>query len=179
MNFHFFEFFGCQLSGFREDMLRDGKFADVMQQGGGAQSLELVSAQPHLLGKFSAVNPHTLEVIVRTVVFCFNGERQGFDGSKVEGRHLVDVPLFTLQAVEVQAIRTINPVNNRKEKQGRLPADDAIQAADGTRDCGPYEIVREGPKVTFLPSVLDPLSFGEGNYGCHWNRIHHEESQRS
>jgi hypothetical protein len=37
VGFHFLELFRCQLAGLGNDMLRNGQFADIVQQGGGPQ----------------------------------------------------------------------------------------------------------------------------------------------
>ncbi len=64
------------------------------------------------------------------LVLGFNGQRQRFDGAKVQSRHLLGVVLFTLQAAQVEAKGAIDDVDDRQKQQRGLPSDPAIQGAE-------------------------------------------------
>jgi hypothetical protein len=48
MDLHLLELLGRELAGFRDDVLGDGELADVVEDGRGAQRLQVVVFHPHL-----------------------------------------------------------------------------------------------------------------------------------
>src|SRR5437773_11173379 len=65
MNLHLLELFGSKASGFGDNVFGHGQLANVVQQGGGVQRLQLGAADAQFLGDFNGIDPHTLQVIVR------------------------------------------------------------------------------------------------------------------
>src|SRR5207237_1350242 len=117
VNLHLLELFGSEASGFGDNVLGDGKLANVVQQGGRVQGFQLGAANAQFLGDFDGVDAHTLQVIVRGLVLSFDRERQGFDGTKVEVRHFLDVAFLVLKFAEVKAVGAVDYIDCGDQKQ--------------------------------------------------------------
>ena len=74
VHLHLLELFHSQLAGFVDDVLRHGEFANVMQQGRGAQGVDLIGRKADLLGDFHRVCSHALQMRMRGVVFGLDGQ---------------------------------------------------------------------------------------------------------
>ena len=82
-------------------MLGHGQLANVMQERGRMQSFHLARRHAQFFGYLNGINSHSLQVVVRGVVFGFDGQRQRFDGAQVQSGHFFDVALFVLKFSQI------------------------------------------------------------------------------
>ena len=115
MNLHLLELFRSQPAGFRNDMFGHGQLANVMQQRGRVQGLQLRPLHAQFFGNLDGVYTHPLQVIVRGLILGFNGQGQGFNGSKMQIRHFFDMPFFIFQLSEIETVRTVDQINGGNE----------------------------------------------------------------
>ena len=108
---------------------------------------------------------------MRGVIFGFNRQGQRLNGSQVQRSHILNVILLVLKALEVQAIRTINPVHGREGEQRCLPSSMLVNEVCQSRQCRAKQIVGEAPEVAFLPSLRDWFVLSKRNHSRDWNRI--------
>ena len=72
-----------------------------MQQRGRVQGLEFTSLYAQFLGYLDGIDANPLQMIVRGLVFRLDGQRQRFDGSQVQIRHLFHMPLLVLKLTQI------------------------------------------------------------------------------
>src|ERR1700691_252497 len=89
MNLHLLELFRRQPSGLRDDMFRDRQLADIMQKSRGMQSFQFSPGHAQFFRDFDSINPDALQVIVGGLVFSFDSQRQGLNGSQMQVRDLL------------------------------------------------------------------------------------------
>ena len=90
----------CQRARFREDVLGHRQFADVAQQRGSLDALDLRIGHPERTGQARGVDLHALSLPLADLVLGFDGERERFDGGQVQIRHLLHVTLLILDSSE-------------------------------------------------------------------------------
>src|SRR6202044_3951448 len=132
-----------QAPGFRNDVLRHGQFADIVQQSGGVESFEFCPFNPQFFGDLDGVDPHPLQVFVGGLVFSFDSERQGLNGSKVQVRHFFNVAFFVFQFPQIQPVGAVDQINSRNEQQRSFPVECVIEPGDCSGNSGPDQVVRE------------------------------------
>ena len=175
MNLHLLEFFAGQLAGLRDDVLRHGEFADVVQQRGGAQRLQLRFVQAQFLAHFDRVHLHPLQMIVRGMVLGFNGQRQSLDSSQVERSHLFGVFLLVFHPAQIEVVRAVDQVDHRDGQQRSLPSEVTIDGAGRGHDQRAEQIVGERPDVAFAPDPAQRPVLSERNGARHRKGVHGEE----
>src|SRR5947209_12426662 len=121
-----------------------------------------------MLGNLDRVYPNPLNVLVGSVGLGFNSQRQSLNGAQVQRGHVLDVVLFMLKAIEIQAIRTINPVNGWESEQRSLPTGMLIDQVRQASERSAKQVIRETPEITLLPYLLNRLMFGKRDH--HRNR---------
>ena len=84
MDFHLLEFFRRQAPRLVDDVFGNCQFADVMEQGSRTQSFDFILGEPEFLRDRNREYAHALQVLVRSVVLGFDGQRQGLDGAQVQ-----------------------------------------------------------------------------------------------
>src|SRR6185312_10466698 len=87
MNLHLFKLFRSQTPWLGDDVLRNGELTDVMEQRCGPQSFEFVLRQFQLLGDLDRIDTNAFQMVVRSLVFCFDGQRKGFNRTQVKLSH--------------------------------------------------------------------------------------------
>ncbi len=110
VDLHFVELDRRQPARFRNDVLRNRQLADVVQQRGRLQRLEFRFGEPQLLGDFHCINPDSPKMMVGSEVFRFDGQRQSFNGSQVQARHVDNVAFLGFETFQILPVRPINPV---------------------------------------------------------------------
>ena len=98
-------------------MLRNRQFSDVVQQRGRMQSFQFGSLHAQFFGDFDGINADALQVLVGRVILGFNGQRQRLNGSQVQVRHLLHVPLLVFQFAQVEAVGAVDEINRRHQQQ--------------------------------------------------------------
>ena len=83
MDLHLLELFGSQPAGFRDDVFGHRQFADIVQQSGCLQGIELVLTQPDFLADLGGIDADALQMVGRCGVLGFDGKRECFDGPQV------------------------------------------------------------------------------------------------
>ena len=91
----------------REDVLGHGQLADVVQQRGGLDALDLGVRHPERTGQPRRVDLHPLNLPLADFVLGVDGERERFDGGQVQIRHLLHVTLLILDASEEQLVHVV------------------------------------------------------------------------
>ena len=171
MNLHLLELFGSKASGFGDNVFGHGQLANVVQQGGGVQRLQLGAADAQFLGDFNGIDPHTLQVIVRGLVLGFDREGEGLDGTQVEVRHFLDVAFLVLKFAEVQTVRAVDYIDCGYQEQRGLPVEGVIQPRDRAGDSSAYEIVGERPEVAVDQDAPQRPTLRQGDDGRDAARI--------
>ncbi len=70
------------------------------------------------------------------LVLGFDGERQRLNRAQVLVRHFLGMKFSVFELADVEAIRSIDNINDRKSKQSGLPSDLAIEIAHKAGDGG-------------------------------------------
>ncbi len=159
MDFHLVELFASQLSGLRDDVLRNAELADVVKQSGGSQRLDFGGRQAKALAYFKGIDLDALEVIVRGMILRLDSERERFNRAQVQRCHFLGVFLFVLHPGQIQPIGPVDQIDHRHDQQRRLPSDVAVDRADCTCDGRPDQVVRERPEVAFVPDFAERAPF--------------------
>src|SRR5258708_39205056 len=100
-------------------------------------------------------------VVMGGVVLALKRQRQAFNRTQGHPRHILNVLLFILQPSQVKPVGAIYPIDDRKNQQRGLPAEEMVGGAEATRDRGASNIVRESHVVALLPNLAQMLAFGE------------------
>ena len=121
VGFHFFKFFRRESARFRDNVFRNGKLTNVMQQCGRAQRLKFSSLQAQFPRHADGVGFYPLQMIVRGLVFSLNRKCERLNGAPVQRGHFERVSgLFPgvlsrfLQAINIAPVRAVNNVENRQ-----------------------------------------------------------------
>src|ERR1700739_1556698 len=110
-------------------------------------------------------------MVMRGLIFRFNGQRQGFNGAHVKRSHLRYMVLFVLQLAQIQAVRAINYKHGRQCQQRGLPANFLREPSKHGGQSAAGQIIWQRPEITISPDLLQLLVFREGNDGCYRKRI--------
>ena len=89
---------GRQLARLVEDVLGYSQLADVVQQGGGTESLRFLLAQPQFPGYCHGHAWHPLEVVVGGFILGLDRQGQSLESAKVQSGDQFGVFLCFLQA---------------------------------------------------------------------------------
>ena len=91
MDLHLFELLRRQFAGLGDDVFRNGKLSDVMQDGGGSQGFHLRAANAHLLTERRRINLHALQVVMGGGILGLDSERHRLNRPKMQICHLFGV----------------------------------------------------------------------------------------
>ena len=72
-----------------------------MQEGGGVKGFQFGSLYTHFFCYLNGVHANPLQVLVRGLVFGFDGKCQSLNRTQMEICHLLDVALFVLQLSQI------------------------------------------------------------------------------
>ena len=114
-------------------MLRHREFANVVQQRGGVQGFHFSRSHGQLFCHFDGVHPHSLQVVVSSVILGLDSQSQRLNGSQVKVCHFLHVALLIFQFAQIETIRTVDQVNNGHYQQRSLPAKFSIQPTHHAR----------------------------------------------
>ncbi len=153
VDLHLLELFAGQLSGFRDDVLGHRQLSDVVQHRGRAQRFQLRFVQAQFLAHLHRVDLHALQMIVRGVILGLDGQRESFDGSQVQRRHLLGVLLLVLHPAQIEVIGAVDQIYDGDGQQRGLPAEMSIDGAGRAHDQRAQQIIGERPDVAFAPDV--------------------------
>ncbi len=176
MDLHLFEFFRSQRAGLGDNVLGNRQFADVVQQRRRAERLHLVGRKTQPFGYFNGVDAHTLQMIVRGMVFGLNRQRQGLNRPQLQSCHGFHVPLFIFQFAQVHPVGAIDHEHGRESQQGRLPVDPVVHPAHHARDGCSHQVIGKRPEIAIRPDLSQPLGLGKGNDRGHRKRVQDEVS---
>src|ERR1035438_8832973 len=76
MDLGLLKFFGSERSGLVDDVFGNREFADIVQQGGGAEGFDLVLRKIQLLRNLNRKDAYTLQMFVGSVILRFDGQSQ-------------------------------------------------------------------------------------------------------
>jgi hypothetical protein len=181
VDLHLLELFLGQFAGLGDDVLGDGKFADVVENAGGEKGLEFLVDEAEFLADFGAVDLDALEMVVGSLILGFDGESESLDGAQVEGGHLLGVValdlnlvFFGFQTAEVKAVGAVDEVDDGDDEDGGLPAGDEGDGPEQAGDGGAEQVIGEGPEEGSAPGVHQRLALGEGDDDGNGNGIEDE-----
>src|SRR5579864_7813207 len=174
MNLHLFEFFGSEMSGLGKDVFGHCQLANVVKQGSRANGVQLGFIQTEIFSDLYGIGLNSLEVVVGGVILSLDGQGQRFNSAQVQGRNLFGVFLFAFEAIQVGAIRAINPVDDGQHEDGGLPTKQAIDDAHAAGDERSKQVVGKRPQITFFPYANGVAPLGDGDYARDGHGIHGE-----
>ncbi len=152
------EFFLRQRAGFRQDVLRDSQLADVVEQRGGLDALNLRLRESHRLREAGRVDLHTPDVHLRRLIFCVDRARERLDRRQVQIRRLLHVPLLIVDAAHVHLVGSVREIQ-RCECERRDPVarvrDEPCRDSRGPRA---EKVARCAPEEVRVPRCRDPLA---------------------
>ena len=185
MDLHLLDFFRSQAARLIDDVLGNRELANVVQQRGGAQGFDFVFRQAQFFGDFDSEHTHTLEMFMRRMILSLDRERQALDGAQVERGHILgvlffdlDLFLFRRQLGQIEVIGAVDPIDERQNKERRLPSHLFAEEADRENDGRAHHVEGERPEMAFGPDLMRRLVFRDRNDDGHWNRIRQEKDQR-
>ena len=156
MGANLLELFRRQRPGLREDVLRHGELADVVQQRRRLHALHVVVRHAERSRDRGGVELHAPDVRLRGLVLGVDGERQRFDRREVQVRHLAHVTLLVLDAPEIDLVGAVGQIERRDGERRdpvRRPARDH-PGREG-RGAGADEVARRAPQEVLVPDLED------------------------
>src|SRR5579863_5668868 len=102
-------------------------------------------------------------MVVSSLIFRFNRQGQGFDGSQMQVCDLFNVPFLILQLAEIQAVGAINHIDSGDEQQRCFPIKFAVKPSNDARDAGAHQVVGERPEVAVDQNLPERFVFADGN----------------
>ena len=118
VNSDLLEFFLRERPGLREDVLRHGELADVVEEGRRLHALNLGLRHAERRRDAGGVDLHAANVRLRGLILGIDREGERFDRRQVKIRDLLDMPLLVLNATEVDLIGAVNEVDRRRKERG-------------------------------------------------------------
>ena len=116
------ELFGRERPRLRQDVLGHGQLADVVQQRGRLDSLDVVLGHPERAGERRGVQLHAPDVGLRGLVLRVDRQRERFDRRQVQVRHLAHVALLVVDPAEIDLVAAVGQVERRRRER-QQPAD--------------------------------------------------------
>src|SRR5262249_38426208 len=171
VDLHFFKFFSREPSGLGDDVLWNGELADIVQQSSGAQSFDFILRKIKFFSYFNGVDAHALQMIMRGLVFGFNGQGQSLNGTHVQRSHFSHVVLLIFQLAEIKTIRTVDHEHRGQGQQGRLPSYALVDPSEERSDGAASQIIWQRPEIAISPDFLQPLVLGKRDDGGDRQRI--------
>ena len=110
MNANLLELFLGERSGFRQDVLGDGKLPDVVEQCGGLDALHIGIGEPQHACHACGVRLHAAYMSLRHLILRVDCARERLDRRQVQIRGLLHVPLLVLDAAHVDLVRAVREV---------------------------------------------------------------------
>ena len=107
------ELFLRQRAGLRQDVLRHGELADVVQQRRGLDALDLGVGHAEAARDAGRIDLHAADVRLRGLILRVDRERERFDRREVQVGHLLDVTALVVDAAEVDLVGAIGQVERR------------------------------------------------------------------
>ena len=148
MDFHLLELGSRQLARFGNNGFRDRQFPDVVQNGGGGQSFQLLLRKAQILADLDGIELHALQMIVRSVILGVDRERQRFDGSQMQS-----VDRFCMCARscsicdQMGSVGTMHQVDQRQADDRKFPLNAMRQRADHPRHGGAHRVIGQRPAI--------------------------------
>ncbi len=118
VGFELFELFAGEFAGLGDDVFGDGQFADVVEQGGGLQRLQVLSGYAEFTAEFHGVDLDALQVVVGGMVLGVNRQCQSLNGAQVQRGHLLGVVLFGFQFLQVHSVGAKDDVDHGQTHEG-------------------------------------------------------------
>jgi hypothetical protein len=112
MCLYLLELFGSQRTRLREDMLRNGELADVMQQRGCSHRLNFSVRHAELSSHGRRVELYAADVILGGAVLGVYRARERFDRRQVQFRQLLGAPLLGPKSGLEDAIRAHSEIEH-------------------------------------------------------------------
>ena len=172
------ELFLRQRSGFRQDVLRHGELADVVQQGGGLDTLDLGLGHPESLGDTRRIDLHAANVRLGGLILGVDGERERFDRGQVEVGHLLDVAALIVDAAQVHLVAAIRDVERSGGQQRRPHAGIHHRPRGDRGSAGSHEVARCAPEKILVPDADERLPGRERHRDCDQAGIEDEIRRR-
>ncbi len=177
MNPDLLEFFGRERTWLRQDVFGDREFADVVQQGRGADALNVRLRQADRFCQSGGVDLHSQDVRVRHLVFGVDGAGQRFDRRQMQIGTVLHMPLH-FQAAHVDLVGVVRQIDWRKGER-RHPQTHVVHgpSSHGGRACA-NEVARCAPQEVGVPRRAHRLPGRECNGRRHQGRVHQEIGER-
>ena len=163
MDADFLEFLLCERARLRQHVLGHGELADVVQQRGGLDALNLVRRQSRRSRQAGRIHLYPPDVRLRRLILGVDGAGQRFDGREMQIRGLLDVPLLVLDAAHVDLIGAVGQID-RRERQRRHPVARLRDDPDGEGGAaGADKVARRAPQKGLAPGCRESLAGRQGN----------------
>ena len=162
----------------RQNVLRDGELADVVEQRGRLQTLSVVGRHPERASQSGGVHLHAADVALRRLILGVDREGQRFDRRQMQVRNLLHVPLLILDASEVHLIRAVREIERGcGERRHPVPApvDDRRGHRGGARA---DEVARRAPQEVLVPDARDRLPGRQADRRRDERRVAHKIGRR-
>ncbi len=148
----------------RQNVLGHRQLADVVQQRGGLDALNLVLRHADRFREARGKHLHAADVRLARAILRVDRERQRFDRGEVQVGHFLHVALLVFDAAQVDLVAAIGQVQRRRREQ-RDPV--VGRAADDNRHArgrdGADEIARRAPEEVLVPDLDEVLVRREGD----------------
>ena len=146
------ELLGGERARLREDVLRHGQLADVVQQRRGLDAADLALAHAERLGQASGEPLDAAHVLREGVVLGVDGRGKGLDRRQVQVRHLAHLPLLVGQALEVDVVAAIRQQRRHRDgEQQHDRADVAERRHEGGGGGRADDVARRRPQEVGVP----------------------------
>ena len=118
---------------------------------------------PQVFRDFDGVDANPLQVLVRGVIFGFDGQREGFNRAQMQVGHFLDVAFFVFELAQIEAIGAVDQINRRHQQQRGFPVKSLVEPADGAGNSGSDQVVRERPEIAVHQNAHQRTPLGHRN----------------
>ena len=125
------ELFPRERTRLRKDVLWHRKLADVVEQCGRLDALNLVLGHPDRFRKARGKHLHAPDVRFACAIFRVDCERQRFDRGEVQVRHFLHVPLLVFDAAQVDLVMAVRDRREQEERKKPIGVAEAPKREKG------------------------------------------------
>ena len=166
------EFFLRERARLRQNVLGHGQLADIVQQRGGLDPLDLRVGEADRLRQPGGEHLHAPDVHVRGLILGVDGAGERLDRGKVEIGSLLHVALLVLHPPQIDVVGAVGQIQ-RHEGDRRQPVAGVIDERDAEgRRRGADEVAGRDPPEVVVPDRGHAFVRRQGNRDRHQARVH-------
>ena len=174
MDLHPLELFLRQRARLRQNVLGHGQLADVVQQRGGSQALDVRLRHAHRLGNAGRVGLHLANVRRRRLVLGVDGQRERLDRRQVQIGHLSHAALLGIHAIEVEPVGPVDQIQRNQHQRDQARVGRLVERRTHRGRACADDVAERAPHRVLVPHFSEGLDRLERHCRRHQQRVQHE-----